>query len=83
VLDPVKVLIGLDRLWVYELAGNSGVLVRELALDHLVGSVQGGFVATVDGVEWLVGRSRGCGCGGNRTWKPFPYRLTMVPLPRR
>lgn len=80
--DPVKVIIGLDRVWVYTLTGASGSLLAEWPLDDIRGSTQHGYRCTVDGGEMLVRRSTDCGCGANRSWKPWPYRLMMSPIPR-
>jgi len=83
VLDPVKVLIGLDRVWVYRMGGRDGTLLHEWMLDDVRGSMQHGYTITVDGREITVDRSTNCGCGTNKSWKPFPYRLVMSALPRR
>jgi hypothetical protein len=81
VLDPVKVLVGLDRAWVYKLDGREGTLLHEWLLDDLRGGLQKGYVLTVDGREIDVSRSTNCGCGSNKSWKPFPYRIVMSSLP--
>lgn len=82
-LDPVKVILGHDRVWIYQLTGKGGDLLSEHMLDDLRGSLQHGYLATVDGEEIDIRRSRKCGCGANKTWKPFPYRISMTKIPRR
>ena len=80
--DPVKILIGLDRIWIYTLNGKDGTLEGEHPLDHLTGTLQNGYTATINGQKMIIKRSTHCGCGNNKSWKPFPYRIAMTPIPR-
>jgi hypothetical protein len=82
VLDPVKAIVGHDRVWFYQLTGNEGTLVSEHPLDDISGSAQHGYTAVADGSEIQIRRSGECGCGTNKSWKPFPYRVAMTPMKR-
>ena len=81
--DPVKVLIGLDKIWIYTVNGNAGELQTIHPLDHLTGTLQHGYTATINGKEAHISRSKNCGCGHNKSWKPFNYRLTMTAIPKQ
>jgi len=83
VLDPVKVLIGLDRVWVYSVAGSTGKLLHEWMLDDIKGTTQYGYTATVEGQDVSIYKSTNCGCGTNKAWKPFPYRIVMSPIRKK
>lgn len=79
-LDPVKAIIGQDQVWFYTVVGNSGTLVAQHPLDDLRGSAQHGYLIVVDGQDIRINRSGNCGCGTNKSWKPFPYRVAMAPI---
>jgi len=82
-MDPIKVLIGLDRLWLYKMSGRDGALVHEWPLDDIRGSHQHGWTAVVEGDEVAITRSGNCGCGTNKSWKPFDYQIVMSRIPKR
>lgn len=81
--DPIKAIIGLDQLWLYTLTGTTGTLQEQHPIDHITGSTQHGYTITSGPNTIHITRSTNCGCGVNKTWKPFPYRITMTPIPRR
>jgi hypothetical protein len=83
-LDPVKTIVGLDRVWLYEPTASGVALLETLPLDDLRGSVRTGFVATVGGEEISIEKSAGCGCGSPaKSARPFTYRQVMSALPPR
>lgn len=83
VFDPVKVLVGLDRIWVYQVTGNTGKLLHEWMLDDIKGTSQYGYTATVAGKDVQIFKATGCGCGVNKGWRPFEYRLIMSPIRKK
>jgi len=81
--DPVKILIGHDTIWIYTINGNTGTHIATHPLDHLTGTNQHGYKATINGQTATITRSTNCGCGNSRSWKPFPYKIAMTAIPRK
>lgn len=80
--DPVKAIIGVDTLWLYTITGNDGTLVGSFPIDDLRRDNSTGYVVNSGRSVLGITRSGHCGCGGNRSWKPFPYTVSMVALRR-
>lgn len=79
--DPVKLLIGKEQVWVYRINGRDGQLLAEYGLDDARGSLRDGFVLDTPSGTIRVSRSAGCGCGSNRSWRPWPYQVVSARFP--
>lgn len=86
VIDPAKVLVGRDRLWVFQNSGSSEpTLIGSWLLDDIYGSMTKGYTAIIDGAPLTIRRSGHCGCGMGafRSWTPFPIQSVMSPMPSK
>lgn len=80
--DPVKAIIGMDTIWLYSITGSDGTLVGSFPIDDIRRDRGSGYIVDSGNHTLGVTRSGHCGCGGNRSWKPFPYTISMTPLRR-
>lgn len=85
VIDPAKVLIGVDKIWIFQNASAEPALIGSWLLDDIYGSMSKGYTAIVDGAPITITRSRHCGCGMGafRSWTPFPIQSVMSPMPSK
>jgi hypothetical protein len=79
--EEVLSLIGLDRVWFYQVGDR---LLGEYMIEDLWGTTKDGYGILVNGQEIKVTRGKSCGCGSQfKSGKnPFPIRLAMYPTPK-